>query len=142
MRLSSDFSDLHYRAYGPGHTYADFYEYARKGEFRSKVDDEYFRYVRPQECGSHWDADFAEVSDGEMTVRAEGMRSFSALPYAANTIAKAAHDDELPAPEGTFFNADICMAGLGSNSCGPSLPEKYRVPQNGKGCVTFYWKRD
>ncbi len=141
MRLSSDFSDLHYRAYGPGHTYADFYEYARKGEFRSKVADEYFRYVRPQECGSHWDADFAEVSDGEMTVRAEGMRSFSALPYAANTIAKAAHDDELPAPEGTFFNADICMAGLGSNSCGPSLPEKYRVPQNGKGCVTFYWKK-
>ena len=94
----------------------------------------------PQECGSHWGAEYAEVSDGQFAVRAEGMRSFSALPYSAETLTATAHDDELPpSPEGTFFCADLYMGGLGTNSCGPAVRADCRVPENGKGEICFFW---
>ncbi len=141
MRMDKRFADLCYLAYGPYESYEDMRDFCMKGEYTSRVADEYVHYVKPQECGSHCGAAFAELSDGEMTVRAEGMRSFSALPYSSATLTSARHDDELPESDGTYFCADLFMGGLGTNSCGPDVRREYRVPFAGKGTVLFTWKK-
>ena len=140
--LPAEFSKLRYCAYGPGESYNDLYTYCAKGEYTSSVKEEFVHFVRPQECGSHWDADYAELSDGTLTVRAEGMRSFSALPYSQEMLTETPHDDELPEKaEGTFFCADLYMGGLGTNSCGPAVRQDRRVPESGSGTITFFWSK-
>lgn len=142
LSLPAEFTRLRYCAYGPGESYNDLYTYCAKGEYTSSVCDEYVHYVRPQECGSHWGADYAEVTDGDLIVRAEGMRSFSALPYSQETLTATAHDDELPEnAEGTFFCADLYMGGLGTNSCGPAVRQDRRVPESGSGTISFFWSK-
>ncbi len=141
MKLDERFRELRYLAYGPYEAYEDMHDHCMKGEYFSRVEDEYVHYVRPQECGSHCGAEYAELSDGELCVRAEGMRSFSALPYAAKTLAETKHDDELPASDGTYLCADLFMGGLGTNSCGPAVQREYRVPFAGKGSVLFTWRK-
>ena len=141
MRLDKSFADLKYLAYGPGESYEDMLEYCKKGEYASRVSDEYFHFVKPQESGSHCGAEYAELSDGQMTVRAEGMRSFSATGYDAHTLAATAHDDELPESDAVYFCADYFMGGLGTNSCGPAVLPEYRVPAAGKGEILFVWEK-
>lgn len=141
LALQKSFSMLHYCAYGPGESYSDLYEYTAKGIYDSDINDEYIHYIKPQECGSHCGADFAELSDGVLTIRAEGMRSFSALPYDSRILSVCKHDDELPVPEKSYFCVDLFMGGLGTASCGPGVSNELRVPDHGKGNITFFWKK-
>ena len=138
FKLPKEFSSLRYCAYGPGESYIDKHLGAYKDVFESSVAMQYdHRYIKPQESGSHYGADFAEVSDGELTVRAEGMQSFSAIAYSAKTLTDVLHDDELPAQDATYFTADFWMSGVGTHSCGPKLPQKFRLPSHGCGRITF-----
>ena len=106
--------------------------------FESDVSREYDHgYVMPQESGSHFGVDFAELSDGKIALRAEGMRSFCVIPYSAETLFATKHDDELPASDNIYFTVDFSMSGIGSHSCGPDLPAKYHVPAKGSGVITL-----
>ena len=138
MELPKSFSRLRYCAYGPGESYIDKHLGADKDVFEGDVSREYEHgYVMPQESGSHFGADFAELSDGKLTLRAEGMPSFCAIPYSADTLTEAAHDDELPVSDKTYFTLDFGMSGVGSHSCGPALPVAYRLPARGKGRIVL-----
>lgn len=142
MALPKSFCKLHYCAYGPGESYSDLYEYTAKGIYDSDIKDEYIHYIKPQECGSHCGADFAQLSDGALAVRVEGIRSFSALPYNSKVLAECRHDDELPVSEKSYLCADLYMGGLGTASCGPGVRDELRVPDHGKGCITFFWIKE
>lgn len=137
LKLDGSFDKLRYNAYGDDETYSDMYEYAFKGEYESEVKDQYKHYVKPQECGSHYLPDYAEVSDGKHAVRVEGMTSFSCLPFGAEQIENAKHDYELPESDGTYLCADYYMSGLGTGACGPLPQEQYTVPSKGEGRIVF-----
>lgn len=138
-KLPLEFDKLIYRAYGPTETYCDMYEFAQKKQYVSTISQQYHHYVKPQESGSHYLPDYAEVSDGKHFVRVEGMTSFSALPYSAKQIAGAKHDFELPKRDGTYLTADLFMSGLGSNACGPLPHECHLTPKNGSATLTFVY---
>ena len=136
LELPLEFSNLRYCAYGPGESYIDKHLGAYKDVFESKVSNEYEHgYIKPQESGSHFDPDFTELSDGKTVLYAEGMQSFCAIPYSAETLTKAKHDDELPVSDHTYLTLDFGMSGIGSHSCGPQLPARYRFPSKGKGRI-------
>ena len=46
-------------------------------------------------------------------------------------LADAKHDFELKADDNVYVSIDIAMSGVGTNSCGPELAEKYRAPKRG-----------
>lgn len=142
IKPGKDFEELRYCAYGKGETYSDLYHYAKKAEYVSKVKDEYFPYAKPQDCGSHYLPDFVELTNGERTIRVEGMQSFSALPYSAKTLESCKHHDELPEAEEVELCVDYCMTGLGSRSCGPIPFPKYRIPKEGEGEISFFFKNN
>lgn len=137
LKLDGSFDKLKYNAYGDDETYSDMYEYAFKGEYTSGVADQFKHYVKPQECGSHYSPDYAEVTDGAHIVRIEGMRSFSCLPFSAEQIESAMHDYEQPKSDGTYLCADYFMSGSGTNACGHLPQEQYRAPRKGDGKITF-----
>lgn len=135
MTPGKEFNRLKYRAYGPSESYSDSYLHTVKAEYEGSVEKEYFRYLKPQESGSHFLPDYASLTDGKHTVTASGMQSFSALCYSAETLADISHDDMLPAGDNTYFCLDFCMSGMGSNACGPLPEEKYCVPRRGEGKI-------
>ena len=143
MVLPKTFDRLRYLAYGSGvgngETYADLYEYAVKAEYETDVASQYYPYAKPQESGSHFAPEYAELTDGKVYIRTEGMRSFSVLPYSVEALASAVHHDELPEREATYFTADYYMSGIGSNSCGPKLRMPYRMPTKGNGTIRFFF---
>ena len=53
--------------------------------------------------------------------------SFQALPYTAEELCRASHDHELAGAGETVLCLDVAQAGIGSNSCGPRLRERYRL---------------
>ena len=97
-------------------------------------------YVKPQENGSRSGCEFMEITDGKMVIGVEGDFSFSTLPHTTKEYSDYKHDWELPESSCTELCLDYFMSGLGSNSCGPSLDEKYQTPKKGTGSITIYFK--
>ena len=86
IKLDKAFNKLKYNAYGDDETYCDMYEYAIKGEYESEVKEQYKHYVKPQECGSHYLPDYAEVCDGtylcaDCFLRGLGTNACGELPH-------------------------------------------------------------
>lgn len=50
-------------------------------------------------------------------------------PTARAMLTRAEHTDELRTDGSTHVRVDYRVSGLGSNSCGPELPEKFRVQE-------------
>ncbi|MBP5467084.1 MAG: hypothetical protein J6Y43_05940, partial [Clostridia bacterium] len=142
IKLDKKYSKLRYLAYGPEETYSDMYEFAMKKEYFADVKDEYFHYVRPQESGSHYSTDYAEIADGKNAIRFEKLGSFSATGYDEHVLTNTPHDYELPDIDATYFCADIRMSGLGTNSCGSLPTEEHRVPNEGDCSFRVVFKKD
>ena len=51
------------------------------------------------------------------------------MDVAQTTLTLAEHTDELTADGLTHVRVDYKVSGLGSNSCGPELEEKYRLSE-------------
>ena len=138
--ISKKYDKVRYYGYGSNESYIDRRISCVKDVYADTVDNMFVRYVKPQENGSHYGTEFMEITDGKTTLRAEGNFSFSSLPYSAATLTHTAHDWELPAAESTHLSLDYFMSGIGSNSCGPWLGEKWQAPRQGKGIITLIVK--
>lgn len=125
--LKPGFEKLDYFAKGPKACYVDFQNHAKYGIYHSTVADEYEPMIKPQECGTHIGACYAVLTDKEGgTLRIEGKDfAFSALPYSAEAMTDAPHRHELTPDGNTYLLVDYKVNGIGSNSCGPFLPEAY-----------------
>ena len=51
----------------------------------------------------------------------------SVLHHSIEALTAAEHTDELKKSDGTQVRIDYKVSGIGSNSCGPELNEKYRL---------------
>lgn len=143
--LDSEMENLEYFGKGPKECYIDYQEHARMGVFKSTVAGEYEPYIRPQECGNHistkWltvsgkkDAEREKEEEGDgaekcekLTFRAENPFEFSALPYTIEELDCKSHAFELEKSGTTEVLICYKNRGVGSNSCGPALSEKYQV---------------
>jgi len=55
--------------------------------------------------------------------------SFNAAHYTPEDLTAAGHPYELNKRKETVVNIDYKISGVGSNSCGPELLEKYRLEE-------------
>ena len=87
------------------------------------------KLISKKENGSHFGCRHMTVSDGRINLRftAENDFSFNALEYTEEELAAKRHNFELQKCESNVICVDSQMAGVGSNSCGPALAEKYRL---------------
>jgi beta-galactosidase len=94
------------------------------------VDAMFENYLRPQENGSHYNTDWAVISNNQgmgLLFIGEEDFSFNAAHYTPMDITHARHPYELKKRQETIVNIDYGMSGVGSNSCGPQLLPQYRL---------------
>ena len=130
LTLNKDFEDYSYFGMGPMESYCDKHLAARMGLYGGKVNDTVEHYVYPQENGSHVGTLYATVK----SVASHGLRfacdnsfTFRASHVSTEQLTDARHDYELENSENTFVYIDYKQSGIGSNSCGPQLMEKWRL---------------
>ncbi|MFC6315392.1 glycoside hydrolase family 2 TIM barrel-domain containing protein [Lapidilactobacillus achengensis] len=126
-----------YLGYGPHESYPDKHWSSHLGQFTTTALTNYEPYQRPQENGSHLGTRWVQLQQAErtLTLRSQQPNSFSLLPYRTETLTQTAHLFELPQPSENILSWDFKQAGVGSNSCGPELAEKYRFAE-----TEFEWE--
>ena len=131
MFLPQDMNQVSYYGIGPAESYIDKRRGGWHSEFTSDVKDMHEDYIRPQENGSHYDCSYVTVQGNQAAFSAAGEKSFSfnASVYTQEELTEKAHNYELVPSEYTVLCLDYRQNGIGSNSCGPRLLEKYRLDE-------------
>ena len=131
MFLNKKMDEITYFGMGPQESYRDKHQASCHGLFRSKVAQMHEDYIRPQENGSHYDCDYVELTNGQCGIVAVSKNpfSFNASVYTQEELERVSHNYELKESDSTVFCMDYAMNGIGSNSCGPDVLDKYRFDE-------------
>lgn len=127
--LPQSMEQVSYYGYGPHESYCDKHQASWLGQFADSVRDLHIDYVMPQENGSHWGCRRVSVSgpDHRLTVETAESLSFNASPYTQEELTEKTHNFQLTPSGYTVLCLDAAMSGVGSNACGPELPERYQL---------------
>ena len=140
FKLPKKYNDTEWLGYGPGEAYIDKRLSASYGLWQGAVGASGTSCIRPQENGAHYGTYEAAVgASASRYVKFYSDRPFyfGASPWSPETLTDAPYDWALPESDGTYVSIDGAMAGIGSNSCGPALDEKYKVGKDVKFDVTL-----
>ena len=126
--LDKKLENVAYFGMGPHESYIDKHHSTSHGIYRANVREIHEDYIKPQENGSHYDCYYVELSNGQfgMVVAAQKTFSFNASVYTQEELESAEHNFELVESESTVLCLDYALNGIGSNSCGPVVIDKYR----------------
>jgi beta-galactosidase len=114
-----------YFGYGPAEAYIDMHHGSKMGMYDSSAEAEYVPYVMPQEHGSHYNTKFLRL--GEYVIESAQGFSCNVSEYSTKELTGKNHYFQLEKDEFTNVRVDYKVSGIGSNSCGPELLEKYRM---------------
>ena len=130
VQMPKGFETVEYFGMGPRESYLDKQNSNRMGVFRTCVDDLFTDYVKPQENGSHCGTKRVSVTNPYgigLLAESKTEFSFNASHFTPMDLTEAKHNWELTKREETYLSIDYKMSGVGSNSCGPELPERYQM---------------
>lgn len=127
--LPKNMAKVTYCGLGPVESYVDKKWAGWHGLFTSDVKNMHEDYLRPQENGSHHDCDYVTVTGKSLSLTAvsEQTFAFNASVYTQEELTDKAHSYELEESPYTVLCIDYRQSGIGSNSCGPKLAEKYQL---------------
>lgn len=131
-------SDFRYYGMGPYESYCDMHHASMIDWYESSADNEYVNYIMPQEHGNHTKTKALVIKNGLSFEAAEDME-VNVSHYTCKMLMQANHQDELIKDDCTNIRIDYKDSGVGSNSCGPELLEKYRLSEK-KIHFEFYIK--
>lgn len=132
FKLQDTFEALNYYGNGPYGAYQDKGVATYLSYFDTTVTRNFEPHILPQENSSHNNTTYLQVSDhkyGFTFTSAEPM-SFNASHFAVAQLTHATHNDRLEQEPITYVHIDKYQSGIGSNSCGPELAERYRINDN------------
>ena len=127
FELPDSASKFQYYGRGPLENYVDMCHWTNVGMYDSSTDKEYVNYVRPQEHGNHTDVKLLRI--GKLEFVSENEMEINVSNYSTNVLYKAEHTDELRKDGKIHLRIDYKVSGIGSNSCGPALANKYRLAE-------------
>lgn len=131
MFLPKEYESVTYYGLGPQESYRDKCRASSHGKYSSSVSEMHEDYIRPQENGSHYDCDYV-ILDGKgrrLAVTGDKAFCFNASIYTQEELTKKRHNFELVPCGSTVLCIDYAQNGIGSNSCGPGLLQKYRLDE-------------
>ena len=116
-----------YYGYGPDESYIDKREHCYVDMFQAEVEDLHENYIRPQENGSHYHCRYVSLENEKyrLLAEADNYLDFNVSDYTVEELAGKRHNFELEPASGSLLSLDARMMGIGSNSCGPDLPEEF-----------------
>ncbi|QLB17009.1 beta-galactosidase [Mannheimia varigena] len=114
-----------YFGYGERESYVDKHHLAKLGRYQTTAAENHTDYLKPQENGSYFGTHYVKLDN--LMITADTPFSFNLSPYTQEELTAKTHSYELVESEHTILCVDYKMSGIGSNSCGPSLKEQYRL---------------
>lgn len=123
---------IDYFGRGPHESYIDKHHSTRFDKYKKTVDDLFYHYIMPQENGSRFETQWMSATQAMgagLYFTGSQPFSFNASHYTTTDIMQAKHTYELIRRPETFIHLDYKMSGVGSNSCGPQLAEKYQLQE-------------
>ncbi|MFV0505948.1 MAG: glycoside hydrolase family 2 TIM barrel-domain containing protein [Bacteroidales bacterium] len=132
-----NFDNLKYYGRGAHENYVDRNRSAWVGIYESKVADQYFKYVRPQENGYKTDARWFELRNENgfgLKVIADNLVGFSTLhnpieDFDMEDMDDYRHTNDIVKKDGVFITTDLKQMGVaGDNSWGARPYPQYSVP--------------
>ncbi len=131
LYLPKSMAKVTYCGIGPVESYIDKKYAGYHGVFEADVKAMHEDYIRPQENGSHHDCDYVTVRSDKAALTAAGKETFAfnASVYTQEELTQKAHNYELEESPYTVLCLDYRQSGIGSNSCGPELIERYRLDE-------------
>ncbi len=130
--LDKKVDNVEYYGFGQGESYIDKHHATKLGYYRTAVADNHTDYFKPQENGSHFGTHY--VSTENVLVSANKPFSFNFSPYSLDELTAKTHYYDLERGPYNYLYIDYKMSGIGSNSCGPSLKNQYRLNE-----LNFDW---
>ena len=127
FKLPKTSKDFCYFGFGPYESYSDMHNGSKISFYESNSEKEYVPYVRPQEHGNHFGTKMLKI--GNMMFESKNRFEFNVSDYSTEALYKAEHTNELKKDGFVHLRVDYKDSGLGSNSCGPALEEKYRLAE-------------
>ncbi len=138
VRARADINEVEYYGYGPYESYEDKHEASYISKFRTSVEELHEDYIKPQENGAHCGLRYVRFIGENLSWTVYGDDfSFNASYYGIDALTKKRHNYELEKSDTAEICIDYKQSGIGSNSCGPELDEKYRL--NGKFGYEQLW---
>lgn len=127
--LQDNFEDVTYLGNGPFSNYSDKHLASYFGEFNTTVEDNFEMHIKPQETGNHTNTYRVNVQSPKQNVlvTSNDAFNFNVKHYSDEQLTQTKHKDELEKEAITYLHIDVNQSGIGTNSCGPELPEKYRM---------------
>ena len=152
LQMPASFSKLEYYGRGPEENYIDRHSSSFIGKYEANVKDEYYPYVRPQECGNHTDIRYFSIfnpTTGKgITFEGYAPMECSAIPYLVEDLdagiekehAWGQHSGDLVEKGLVQLHIQQRQFGLGCiDSWGASPMEKYRMHYQDR-CFSFVIK--
>lgn len=137
MQLPGNYKNFTWYGRGPKENYSDRHTASFMGIWQSKVEDQYYPYIRPQESGNKTDVRWAELTDDNGNgLRVDGLQplNVTALDITAESIdpgitkGQKHNNDVVRDKDNVWFNVDLAQRGLGGdNSWGGKPHMKYRL---------------
>lgn len=126
--INKSMNKITYEGMGPYESYCDKHRASWHGIFSDTAENMHEDYIKPQENGSHFDCSWVMAEGDEKCFCVAGGQPFSmnASVYTQEELTIKQHNFELVPSEFTVLCIDYAQSGVGSNSCGPQLLEKYR----------------
>ncbi|MFA9489076.1 MULTISPECIES: glycoside hydrolase family 2 TIM barrel-domain containing protein [unclassified Mannheimia] len=131
--LNKTDNQVEYFGYGERESYIDKHHLAKLGIYQINARENHTDYLKPQENGSHFGTHYVKAKD--LAIVAEQPFSFNLSPYTQEELTSKTHSYDLQESRSTILCVDYKMSGIGSNSCGPSLKEQYRLNE-----TAFEWE--
>ncbi len=114
-----------YFGYGPGESYIDMHHGSKMGMYQSSAEKEYIPYIKPQEHGNHYHTKYLKI--GKYIITSDQGFDCNVSEYSSRELTDKSHYFELEKDVYTNVRIDYKVSGIGSDSCGPDLLEKYRM---------------
>ena len=129
--INKSMNKITYEGMGPYESYCDKHRASWHGIFSDMAENMHEDYIKPQENGSHFDCSWVMAEGDEKCFCVAGGQPFSmnASVYTQEELTIKQHNFELVPSEFTVLCIDYAQSGVGSNSCGPQLLEKYRFDE-------------
>jgi len=117
--LPGAFGELSYYGRGPHENYVDRKESTPLAVYRSTVNEQFFPFVDPCECGGHEDVRWLRLHDGAargLTIQGVPAFHFSALHYTIEDLLQCGHVYELNRTDDVQICIDGYHMGLGGDT--------------------------
>lgn len=132
FKMKKQYDTFTFYGMGPDENYIDRDNGARLGVYTSNAQDNFTKYLNPQECGNRSGVRYVNVYNENGTglnfTANEQPFEMSVLPYSAYELDNALHREELPEPSYTWVRIAAKQMGVGGDdSWGAPVHQEFKL---------------